>query len=50
MKSKQMGSFLIGGAIALIIASIVGFIGYSHGSSKEKAATEKIRGELNAKV
>lgn len=50
MKSKQMGSFLIGGAIALIIASIIGFIGYSHGSSKEKAATEKIRGELNAKV
>ena len=50
MKSKQTGSFLIGGAIALIIASIIGFIGYSHGSSKEKAATEKIQGELNAKV
>lgn len=50
MQNKQRGSFLIGGIAALVIAGIIGFIGYSHGSSKEKAETERIQGLLTAKT
>jgi septal ring factor EnvC (AmiA/AmiB activator) len=50
MQNKQRGSFLIGGIAALVIAGIIGFIGYSHGSSKEKAETERVQGLLTAKT
>lgn len=50
MQNKQRGSFLIGGIAALVIAGIIGFIGYSHGSSKEKAETERVQGLLNSKT
>ncbi len=50
MQNKQRGSFLIGGIAALMIAGIIGFIGYSHGSSKEKAETERVQGLLNSKT
>ena len=50
MQSKQRGSFLIGGIAALMIAGIIGFIGYSHGSSKKEAETERMQGLLNAKI
>lgn len=50
MQNKQRGSFLIGGIAMLVIAGIIGFIGYSHGSSKEKAETERVQGILNTKT
>lgn len=50
MQNKQRGSFLIGGIAMLVIAGIIGFIGYSHGSSKEKAETERVQGLLNTKT
>ncbi len=50
MQSKQRGSFLIGGIAALMIAGIIGFIGYSHGSSKGEAETERMQGLLNVKI
>ncbi len=50
MQNKQRGSFLIGGIATLVIAGIIGFIGYSHGSSKEKAETERVQGILNTKT
>ena len=50
MQNKQRGSFLIGGIATLVIAGIIGFIGYSHGSSKEKAETERVQGLLNSKT
>lgn len=50
MQNKQRGSFLIGGIATLVIAGIIGFIGYSHGSSKEKAETERVQGLLNTKT
>lgn len=50
MEKKQRGSFLIGGIAALVIAGIIGFIGYSHGSSKEKAETERVQSLLNTKT
>ena len=50
MKNKQRGSFLIGGIATLVIAGIIGFIGYNYGSSDGKAETERIQGLLNAKT
>ena len=50
MQNKQRGSCLIGGIATLVIAGIIGFIGYSHGSSKEKAETERVQGLLTAKT
>ena len=50
MQSKQRGSFLIGGIATLVIAGIIGFIGYSHGSSKGEAETERMQGLLNVKI
>lgn len=50
MQSKQRGSFLIGGIAMLVIAGIIGFIGYSHGSSKGEAETERMQGLLNVKI